>query len=177
MSMEPVRNLSARATRARLMNPPGGRESSELEILPQYLARAIKEPPLPIVTTAPPASPEEAAKRDRYAREAAIIEAWSLTKVKNLRSIIMAAKMHFARDEAALFSHRRTVAIVRPRQIMMYLAREHTTLSLPQIGRKLGGFDHTTALHAVMKIKAMLDDGDRAVTHDLAHMENLLGIR
>ena len=51
-----------------------------------------------------------------------------------------------------LVSARRTQAIVRPRQIAMYLAKVMTPRSLPEIGRRFGGRDHTTVLHAVRKI-------------------------
>jgi len=49
---------------------------------------------------------------------------------------------------------RRTRQVVVPRQIAMYLTREHTGLSLPEIGRRFGNRDHTTVLHAVRKVKA-----------------------
>lgn len=49
---------------------------------------------------------------------------------------------------------RRTRQVVVPRQIAMYLAREHTGLSLPEIGRSFGGRDHTTVLHAVRRVRS-----------------------
>jgi hypothetical protein len=51
-----------------------------------------------------------------------------------------------------LLSKRRTANICRPRQIAMYLAKTLTFRSLPEVGRKFGGRDHTTVLHAVRKI-------------------------
>lgn len=53
---------------------------------------------------------------------------------------------------ADMFSKRRPAAIVRPRQIAMYLAKELTHKSYPEIGELFGGRDHTTVLHAVRKI-------------------------
>lgn len=53
-----------------------------------------------------------------------------------------------------LRSKRRTVSVVRPRQIAMYLVRELTQHSLPEIGEYFGGKDHTTVLHACNKIAA-----------------------
>jgi chromosomal replication initiator protein len=44
---------------------------------------------------------------------------------------------------------------VRPRQVAMYLAKILTLRSLPEIGRRFGGRDHTTVLHAVRKIEAL----------------------
>ncbi len=56
---------------------------------------------------------------------------------------------------------KRVKQIVMPRQIAMYLARELTDSSLPQIGREFGGKDHTTVIHAVDKIeKAASADAD-----------------
>ena len=51
-------------------------------------------------------------------------------------------------------SDRRTADIVLPRQVAMYLTKELTKKSLPEIGRRFGGRDHTTVLHAVRKIAA-----------------------
>jgi chromosomal replication initiator protein len=53
----------------------------------------------------------------------------------------------------AMRSKRRTAALAHPRQIAMYLAREMTGLSLIEIGRKFGGRDHTTVIHACEKIR------------------------
>src|SRR6202165_1148526 len=55
-----------------------------------------------------------------------------------------------------LLSSRRTANVVRPRQVAMYLAKTLTLRSLPEIGRRFGGRDHTTVLHAVRKIEALV---------------------
>lgn len=55
---------------------------------------------------------------------------------------------------ADMYSKKRPVSIARPRQIAMYLAKELTQKSLPEIGELFGGRDHTTVLHAVRKIAA-----------------------
>ena len=55
---------------------------------------------------------------------------------------------------ADMYGKRRLAAIVRPRQIAMYLCKEMTRKSLPEIGELFGGRDHTTVLHAVRKIAA-----------------------
>ena len=59
-------------------------------------------------------------------------------------------------SRADLLSSRRTANVVRPRQIAMYLAKTLTLRSLPEIGRRFGGRDHTTVLHAVRKIEALI---------------------
>ena len=55
-----------------------------------------------------------------------------------------------------LLSPRRSRSLARPRQIAMYLAKQHTTNSLPDIGRKFSNRDHTTVIHAVKKIDELL---------------------
>jgi hypothetical protein len=56
-----------------------------------------------------------------------------------------------------LCSARRTFPLVRPRQIAMALAKELTECSLPDIGRKFGGRDHTTVLHAIRRYAPLMD--------------------
>jgi chromosomal replication initiator protein len=67
---------------------------------------------------------------------------------------------HFSLKQADLLSERRTRAVARPRQIAMWLCKQHTTRSYPDIGRRFGGRDHTTVLHGVRKIEELmaLDD-------------------
>jgi chromosomal replication initiator protein len=64
-----------------------------------------------------------------------------------------AVSSHFAVKQIDLISERRAVAIARPRQIAMYLAKRLTTRSLPEIGRKFGNRDHSTVIHAVRRIE------------------------
>lgn len=62
---------------------------------------------------------------------------------------------HFDVPKVDMLSIRRTARVVLPRQIAMYLCKLLTSLSLPHIGRKFGGRDHTTVLHAVRKIERL----------------------
>ena len=73
---------------------------------------------------------------------------------------------HFGLKQADLISERRNRAIARPRQAAMWLAKQLTTRSLPDIGRRFGGRDHTTVLHAVRRIEE-LKAGDPQLTRDL----------
>ena len=66
-----------------------------------------------------------------------------------------AASEHFGLKQADLISQTRTRAVARPRQAAMWLAKQLTTRSLPDIGRRFGGRDHTTVLHAVRRIEAL----------------------
>ncbi|HVF95471.1 MAG TPA: chromosomal replication initiator protein DnaA [Sphingomonas sp.] len=69
---------------------------------------------------------------------------------------------HFELKPLDLVSARRARAVARPRQIAMYLAKRLTTRSLPEIGRKFGGRDHSTVIHAVRRIEE-LRDSDRDI--------------
>jgi chromosomal replication initiator protein len=73
---------------------------------------------------------------------------------------------HFGLKQADLISERRNRAIARPRQAAMWLAKQLTTRSLPDIGRRFGGRDHTTVLHAVRRIDE-LRAGDAQLSRDL----------
>ena len=68
---------------------------------------------------------------------------------------------HFSLKQADLLSERRTRAVARPRQIAMWLCKQHTTRSYPDIGRRFGGRDHTTVLHGVRKIEEMIGSDDQ----------------
>ena len=72
-----------------------------------------------------------------------------------------------------LLSNRRTRVIVRPRQIAMYLAKTMTPRSLPEIGRRFGGRDHTTVLHAVRKIEDMAAR-DQKMAHEIELLKRLI---
>ena len=67
-----------------------------------------------------------------------------------------AVALHFGLSKLDLLSARRTLNVARPRQIGMYLAKTLTLKSLPEIGRRFGGRDHTTILHGVRKIEGLL---------------------
>ncbi len=62
---------------------------------------------------------------------------------------------HFNIRQAEMVSARRARAVARPRQIAMYLAKQLTPRSLPEIGRRFGGRDHTTVIHAVKQIEKL----------------------
>lgn len=75
-----------------------------------------------------------------------------------IEDIQRATAMQFGLTKTDLLSHRRTKQIVGPRQIAMYLSKTMTVRSLPDIGRRFGGRDHTTVLHAVRKIEKELQN-------------------
>lgn len=77
---------------------------------------------------------------------------------------------HYGVTRVDMISPRRTDNIVKPRQMAMYLSKEFTTRSLPEIGRKFGGRDHTTVIHAIRKIRTLAWK-DWTIAHDVALLE------
>jgi chromosomal replication initiator protein len=73
---------------------------------------------------------------------------------------------HYSLKQADLISERRARAVARPRQVAMWLAKQITTRSLPDIGRRFGGRDHTTVLHAVRRIESLKGE-DATIARDL----------
>lgn len=88
--------------------------------------------------------------------QAARNEAALLGQVVRGRDVLRQVSAEFDVSVVDIISHRRTHSITLVRQWAMYRCRTETTLSLPQIGDLFGGRDHTTVLHAVRKIEAML---------------------
>ncbi len=72
-----------------------------------------------------------------------------------------------------MLSARRARSVARPRQIAMYLSKQLTTRSLPEIGRKFGGRDHTTVIHAVRKIEQLREE-DAALDEDVDLLRRML---
>jgi hypothetical protein len=75
-----------------------------------------------------------------------------------------------------LFSPCRLKKIVTARQIFYYLAKKHTFFSYPEIGRCLGGYNHTTVMHGVNRIGDRIASGDKAVIAVIETAEKLLGV-
>ncbi|MDP9196894.1 MAG: chromosomal replication initiator protein DnaA [Pseudomonadota bacterium] len=80
---------------------------------------------------------------------------------------------HYNIRLADMASERRSRSVARPRQVAMYLAKHLTTRSLPDIGRKFGGRDHTTVMHAVRKVEE-LRAGDRTFSEDVELLRRML---
>lgn len=80
---------------------------------------------------------------------------------------------HYNLRIADLLGPKRTRTIARPRQVAMYLAKTMTQRSLPEIGRRFGGRDHTTVIHAVRRIKE-LQDTDQRIAEDVVLLRRAL---
>lgn len=71
----------------------------------------------------------------------------------SLKDILKAVASFYKIDEKLIIDKNRKQEIVKPRQVLMYILREHFNYSLSNIGEKLGGRDHTTVIHAYDKVK------------------------
>jgi len=80
---------------------------------------------------------------------------------------------HYNVSRQELVSNRRTRVIVKPRQIAMYLSKTLTPRSFPEIGRRFGGRDHTTVLHAVRKIEELIA-ADTKLSHEIELLKRLI---
>lgn len=80
---------------------------------------------------------------------------------------------HYNIKTADMHSARRARSVARPRQVAMYLAKQLTPRSLPEIGRKFGGRDHTTVMHAVKKIEELSAE-DRSFAEDVELLRRML---
>ncbi|EPX84449.1 ATPase involved in DNA replication initiation [Rubellimicrobium thermophilum DSM 16684] len=80
---------------------------------------------------------------------------------------------HYGIRHADLVGNRRLKGFARPRQVAMYLAKALTTRSLPDIGRRFGGRDHTTVLHGVRRIEALMAE-DPQLAEDVATLRRVL---
>lgn len=158
---------TAKQIKDRLRNPVNGRVSSELDVVsaPELRRRRI----------------EAATRRDRERRkleskqqlEDFIVRAVEIEKrhhaakeeqeriqrergYRSVESILKLVCIRYGVTRIDLISDRRTADIVRPRQVAMFLAKTLTLRSLPEIGRRIGGRDHTTVLHGVRKIETLI---------------------
>ena len=91
-------------------------------------------------------------------------------KIEDIRKLV-ASRFNVSR--ADILSSRRTATVVRPRQIAMYLSKLLTPRSLPEIGRRFGGRDHTTVLHAVRKIQGLVT-ADGTLSEEIELLKRML---
>lgn len=87
--------------------------------------------------------------------------------------ILRVISRHYGVSRSDILSERRNRSIVLPRQVGMYLAKRLTARSLPEIGRRFGGRDHTTVLHAIRKIEKEISD-NQILREDLGVLERML---
>ena len=78
----------------------------------------------------------------------------SIDKIQNVTSNFFSINLQ------EMLSQRRSRPLARPRQIAMYLSKNLTSRSLPEIGRRFGNRDHTTVIHAVKKVEELRNKDD-----------------
>jgi chromosomal replication initiator protein len=91
-------------------------------------------------------------------------------KIEDIQKLVA---NHYSVSRADILSSRRTAVVVKPRQVAMFLAKTLTMRSLPEIGRRFGGRDHTTVLHAVRKIEA-LSANDSSLRDEIELLKRML---
>ena len=91
-------------------------------------------------------------------------------KIEDIQKLVA---NHYSVSRADILSSRRTAVVVKPRQVAMFLAKTLTMRSLPEIGRRFGGRDHTTVLHAVRKIEA-LSANDMTLREEIELLKRML---
>jgi len=91
-------------------------------------------------------------------------------KIEDIQKLVAS---HYSVTRADILSSRRTAIVVKPRQVAMYLSKALTLRSLPEIGRRFGGRDHTTVLHAVRKIEGLCSS-DSALREELELLKRML---
>ena len=94
-------------------------------------------------------------------------------KAISVESIQNIVAVYFNLNIQEMLSPRRSRSLARPRQIAMYLAKKYTTHSLPDIGRKFSNRDHTTVIHAVKKIEALVKN-DNEIKHNIIEIKKRL---
>jgi chromosomal replication initiator protein len=91
-----------------------------------------------------------------------------------IEDILKIVSRHFGVSKGDILSQRRHRSVVWPRQIGMYLAKQLTSRSLPEIGRRFGNRDHTTVLHAIRKIDNEINNSAR-LKDEIEELKKLLG--
>src|SRR5919198_19364 len=109
-------------------------------------------------------------KADREVRDLIRPQEPKRVKIEDIQRVV-ARQYNVSRSD--LLSSRRTANVVRPRQVAMYLAKTLTLRSLPEIGRRFGGRDHTTVLHAVRKIENLVNT-DSALAEEIELLKRQL---
>jgi chromosomal replication initiator protein len=80
---------------------------------------------------------------------------------------------YFKIKVSEMYSKKRVRSLARPRQIAMALAKDLTSMSLPEIGEAFGGRDHTTVLHACRKVQELVEN-DQDIARDHALLLQIL---
>ena len=183
MSLMESPRVSAQEIRRRLRNPPNSHLSSELDILAEPLLRRARIEAVNRADEHVRAVREARARQmlDAYVKK---LRAWvsdglsepndSLPPRVTFQQVIHTVGEFYDIHRIHMTARRRVARFVRARHVVMYLTRELTEMSMPQIGFRLGGRDHTTVLHGVRKISAAIAAGTEPLTSDVAKLRKQL---
>lgn len=178
------------AIRRRLFNPVGGHVSTELEIVCKPVAERMNFDNSASLR-AKAVYERELVEKARLRRAAELVQGFQIRLSKWVleggtepeppavpkilfEQILIAVSKYYVVPRIQIVSHRRNAKVVRPRHVAMYLGREMTELSLPQIGLRLGGKDHTTCFYGAQKIADMLAHGDTSLAGEVAVIRQML---
>lgn len=156
--------VNAREIRRRLFNPPNARRSSELEIVSEVGFRRMRrqqDHDRHMAARAEAEAQREQVIRERIAAVAAeakrkALESGLPPPRPTVAQILEEVCRRYNVTELDVRCKRRTAEIVMPRHVTMYLCKNLTELSYPQIGHRLGGRDHTTVIAGVSKIAELI---------------------
>jgi chromosomal replication initiator protein len=140
--------LERKLPRAKLPDAVLEQIANELDVSPRELLGVLMKLATYADLTGKPVTPE-------VAEEAIGSRAATGDRRATIEEIQRKTAEYYKLDLRELHSARRARRVARPRQVAMYLARELTSRSLPDIGRRFGGRDHTTVLHACRRIEAL----------------------
>jgi Bacterial dnaA protein helix-turn-helix len=130
-------------------------------------------PPPPPPLPPEPIPPQPEPPSQELVRKAAWFYINGETSYPKIGAIQHVVALHYNITVIDLLSHRRTRQLVRPRQVAIYLAKQLTLKSLPEVGRRFNKRDHTTVLHSVRMVeKRMQHDAD--FSHEIDELETLL---
>jgi hypothetical protein len=200
--------------RRRLFKPAGGRDSSELEVVAEHVAKRQREAEeartrdeaekrrrqdeanQATAAAALRKASQEDEIRERDRRIADLVEqiSRSETELKTLCSealrecprdysfqgkfpqvLDVISKFYFVHT-IHIVSQQRTALICRARHLVMWFAYHVTGMSLSQIGRRLGGRDHTTVLSGLRKIQRQVDAGEARTVLEISDIKKRLGV-
>lgn len=143
--------------------------------------RAVQEPTPPVKrkVVPPSALPFRVSARFAEFKTAAFLvnkTTWDRYAGATVRNIMLACCEYYQIGRADMLSKRRHEQIVKARHVAMYLSRKYTTRSMPEIGLKLGGKDHTTVMHGAAKIERLLRIDDE-LRNDIDFLTGVIGAR
>jgi len=152
------REIIERAARLRRAFYPNGRMPRiKVERIPWCIVYSV---PVEINPPPPPTAKEVRLQTALEIQAEAEVLAGMVPQRIRVLDVICATAEHFGIRKIDLLSDRRTRDISRPRMVVMYLSKELTPRSLPEIGRFLGGKDHTSVLHGCRRIADLVAAGD-----------------